>query len=325
MAKCYYELRKQSARGSDSLVADMMRHFHAREYLGNILIVCEQPPVALSAARKQWLKLSRTIQKQRASTLNTDKILKYTHTIAHMQHLRFTTKTPLEDPEGVAYFLTEQRLETVPLRCFTVYISGMLSSRIAATILPQLPAEALIVDYTHRATWETLGLQPKQVLEDRVTSEWSHMRQFLKTHEVDIDSLSSGTIQDIEAMDEALDTLLGISHQFLQAANSFQHVLETARPLRLNKEARLPYDALALLAHRVQALSSEAYTQRFLETYNEDDSFFLYDFLRGAVIESGEALSDAVLRHLKAGRTNLAQALRERYIGRSFSPNTKPM
>jgi hypothetical protein len=59
MAKCYFELRKQSARGTDSIAADIMRHFHARQHLGKAVIVCDQPVGLLAAARRQWLKMGR--------------------------------------------------------------------------------------------------------------------------------------------------------------------------------------------------------------------------------------------------------------------------
>src|SRR5215213_1160346 len=87
MPNAFFELRKQGARGTDSMVADVMRHLYSRQYLGKTLIISEQPMIIFSTARKQWLKLARTIQKQRASTLNAEKLLKYTHTISHMQHM----------------------------------------------------------------------------------------------------------------------------------------------------------------------------------------------------------------------------------------------
>jgi hypothetical protein len=68
-----------------------------------------------------------------------------------------------------------------------------------------------------------------------------------------------------------------LSHKFLQAAKEFQRAIELARPLRLSSDVRRQYDMLVLLAHRVQALSPGAFTQQFLEVYNEDDTFFLYD------------------------------------------------
>jgi hypothetical protein len=135
MAQSYFELRKRSAKGTDSLIADMMRHFHTREYLGKALIICEQPTVTLSAARKQWLKLARIIQKQRASTLNADKILKYTHAIAHMQHLQFSYKDPLQDPDSGIYFLSPQQVHLLPNRCFTIYVMAPVDQEILNGLL----------------------------------------------------------------------------------------------------------------------------------------------------------------------------------------------
>lgn len=323
MTKCYFELRKQSAKGSDSLIADIMRHLHTREYLGKAVVVCDQPAVTLSASRKQWLKLARTIQKQRASTLNADKILKYTHAIAHMQHLQFSTKSPADNPDSDIYFLSERQLYSLPVYCHTVYIATQLTPESTKDLLGQLSESTLIVDYFNSA-WEKLGLYPKYILEEKVAEEWKRVTTFLILNDIDIAALSTGNIQDIEAMDDALDALLGVSHPFLQVANSFQHALELARPLRLNKETRREYDAFSLLAHRVQALGLENFTQRFLETYNEDDTFFLYDFSKGSLY-SVSNVAEIINYHLKAGRTNLANALRAFYIGRSFNPSRKPI
>jgi hypothetical protein len=85
--------------------------------------------------------------------------------------------------------------------------------------------------------------------------------------------------------------------------------LELARPLRVNRGVRQEHDSLMLLAYRVQALSPGAFTQHFLETYNEDDTFFLYDRHKRRFIGSGESLGDTVARHLGAGRIHLARAM----------------
>jgi hypothetical protein len=112
-------------------------------------------------------------------------------------------------------------------------------------------------------------------------------------------------------MDDALDTLLGTSYKFLQVANDFQHALELARPMRLGRDLRRQYDSFILLAHRVQALSPGAFSQQFLEVYNEDDTFFLYDAERGQFILQHSALAEAYARHVRAGRKHLAHALRQ--------------
>lgn len=309
MTKCYFELRKQSARGTDSIAADIMRHLHARQHLGKVVILCDQSIPMLAAARKQWLKLTRAIQRQRASTLNSDKILKYTHTITHMQHMRFSHKAPMDEPGADVYFVEPDELQTLPAHCYTMYTTCGISDSSTSAIIEQLPSEALIVDYAHAAAWGVLGLQPKTILEQQVASEWSQVRQFLSGRNIHIADLLNEEPHNVELMDDALDTLLGISHQFLRIANEFQRALELARPLRISQALRKDYDAVVLLAYRVQALSPGAFTQRFLETYNEDDTFFLYDIARQRFVGSGQSLRSTVSYHVQAGRHNLANAL----------------
>jgi hypothetical protein len=312
MSKCYIELRKSSARGTDSAIADVMRHLHARQHLGKTVIICEQPAFALSAGRKQWLKLSRALQKQRSSTLNADKILKYTHTIARMQHMHFSAKSPLERPNADIYFLHPSLATVMPIHCWSVYVLCPITTNGARAMITQLPAEALIVDYTQSSALQNSGLAPKKLLEARVATKWRQVQDFLHNYDIDITQLIVDDLYNIEAMDDALDTLLsGPSYRFLDIANDFQRALELARPLRLGKTTRSSYDTLVLLAHRIQALSPGAYSQHFLETYNENDTFFLYDAARTRqkLLVSGETLSEAYLRHIRAGRPHLARSL----------------
>lgn len=311
MAKCYFELRKQAAKGTDSMAADIMRHLHTRQHLGKAVVITDQPAALLAAARKQWLKLSRTIQKQRASTLNADKILKYTHTITHMQHMRFTAKPALADPEADVYFLDTKTCGTMPLHCFSIYFATAIEDQTARDIINQLPSEALMVDYIQHVQWARFGLQSKVVLEEQVASEWGQVQQLLTASKIDISKLIQDGFHDIEAMDDALDTLLGMSHRFLRIANEFQRALELARPLRIQRGLRQQYDSLVLLAYRVQALSPGAYTQHFLESYNEDDTFFLYDSAKHTTGTkySIKDMTEIILRHRSAGRNHLAEAL----------------
>jgi hypothetical protein len=310
MAKCYFELRAQSARGTDSIAADIMRHFYARQHLGKAVIICSQPAGLLAASRRQWLKMSRALQKQRSSTLNADKILKYTHAITQMQHVHFSSKTPLEEPEADIYFLDETQCDTMPVRCYSVYTSLAVHRPVAKEIIGQLPSEALVIDYHRNIPWAQLGLQSKVVLEQQVSIAWKQIRQFLSSKNIDISALTQGNMHNIDAMDDALDTLLDVSQQFLRVANEFHHALGLARPLRVNRAVRQDHDSLMLLAYRVQALSPGIFTQHFLETYNEDDTFFLYDYHKRHLVGSSESLADAVKRHITAGRPNLARALR---------------
>lgn len=308
MVTRYIELRKTAARGTDSIAADVMRHLHTRQHLGKAIIVSTLPVPMLAASRKQWLKLTRSLQKQRASTLNADKILKHTHTITHMQRMQFTAHGPLESPEAEVYFMTPWQLEFLPVHCWSVYILDPPEIREVEALLMQLPAEALIIDYAQQLSWiQDFGLRPKDALEAQVDTEWRQVEGFMLAHDIHIDALANEETHNVDAMDSALDTLLGVSQKFIQVANEFQRTLELARPLRISKSLRAQYDVLMILAHRVQALSPGAFTQQFLQTYNEDDTFFLYDpgrELRGMDLPAAYAL------HIQAGRPRLAEALR---------------
>ncbi len=309
MVIAYFERRVSSARGTDSIAADIMRHVHSRQHLGKTIVVCENPVVMLSAARKQWLKLSRTIQKQRASTLNADKILKYTHAIARMQHMHFTMKQPLERPDADIYFLSPLALGGMPGNCYNLYVLDPLHDNIISLVTQRMPQDGLVIDYVHQVDWEAFGLLPKSQLEKRVRDQWRAVVDFLAIYDINPKELRRGPESNIEAMDDALDTLLNASQGFIDVANGFQRALELARPLKITIETRLQYDTVVLLAHRVQALSTNTYSQRFLESYNEDDTFFFYDRVREHILGSGESLAETIARHELHGRTHLAQAL----------------
>lgn len=313
MAARYIELRKSSARGTDSMIADIMRHLHARQHLGKAAVLTDYPLVMLPVARKQWLKLARYIQKQRASTLNADKILKYTHTITRMQHMQFCDKSPLEKPNADIYFLDAKADLTLPAHCWSVYITADISLSAAQAVIEQLPPTTLLVDYTYTLPWQALNLEPKKVLEENVVDDWRKIKRFLHLYKLDITMLTYQGSRNIDVMENALDTLLGAHGSFLPLAYQFQRSLELARPLRISKEVRRQYDTLVLLAHRVQALIPGAFTQRFLESYNEDDTFFLYDRGRPQLLLSGESIELALKRHLQAGRAHLAHALMQSF------------
>lgn len=321
MAKVYVEPRKVSGIGSESMAADLMRHLFTRQYLGKVVVVCDQPIIMLSAARKQWLKLSRSLQRRRASTLNADKILKFTHGIAHMQRLRFTTKTPLERPEADVFFLRPDNLHILPPQCFTLYVTSNITQPQRHECMGQLPTDTLIVEYTQQtAEWQALGVEPKKKLDAHVAESWQQVLQFLELYGININALQKNELHSIEAIDDALDTLLGISHRFLSVASEFQHTLEIARPMRIHKTLREKYDSFILLAHRVQALTPGAFSQQFLQVYNEDDTYFFYDHNKEQLLRGNETLEESFTRHIRAGRKHLAHAMQQVYIGRSLIP-----
>lgn len=305
MTKHYIETRGRIRPQLTNMASDIMRHFHARQHLGTALVVCEDPEALLAAAGKQWLRLSRLLQRRRGSATNAVEILKLTHTITQMQHLEFVAQPPHERPEAAVYFVKPGQTRQLPANCLTVYLAASVSETAAAALMKELPAYGLVVDYSGGVEAGDFGLRAKADLEADVAATWCAVDSFLTKYQISVVELTPSPTS-AEAFDDALDVLLGVGTEFLGIANLFQRTLDLARPLRtIPKLQRDRYDAFMMLAHRVQTLSPGHFSPQFLNTY-ADDTFFLND--RGRTATDWAALLES---HRLAGRSHLVSALME--------------
>jgi len=306
MVTRYIESRGRVRNLSANIMADVMRHLQARQHLGKAIVLCDDPDLMMPVAHKQWLKLSRTLQRRRGFTSNAIEILKYTYTITQMQHLNLVAQAPEEEPEATAYLVRPRQSFMVPANCFSLYLTVELPDKELARLVGALPASALVIDYLGQVTPGDFGLKSRAELENRVAASWQMVEAFLAKHQIDARRLPdhAGSPAATSTMDDALDTLLDMEVEFLGIASSFARTLDLARPLQsISKFQRDQYEAFVLLAHRVQALGPSGFSTQFLQTYG-DDAFFLHD-----VRLRHESLAEAVRRHREAGRVRLAQAL----------------
>ncbi len=298
----YLESRGRIHLEPANIMADVMRHFHARHHLGKAVIVGEDPAAMLALAHKQWLKLSRTLQRRRGGATNAVEILKYTYTITQMQHLVMVAAPAHEQPEAHMFFVRPEQLRFLPANCLSIYLAADLTDRQMERLAAELPASSLLVDYVGQYEINDFGLKPKSLLETKVLTAWHTVSEFLDDHEVQIELLSAN--RKTELVDDAIDALLGVDAEFLAVSQTFQRALDLARPLRsVSKDQRSQFDVLLMLAHRIQTLMPGAFTAQFLSTY-ADDTFFLNDRQHGL-----ESLAEAIERHRQAGRVNLVRAL----------------
>jgi hypothetical protein len=243
MVKRYLETRGRVHLVRANIVADIMRHFHARQHLGRAVVICDDPEAWLAAAQKQWLKLSRVMQRRRGAAADAVEILKYTYTITQMQQLRLTTESPAEQPQAEMHFVRAAELQLVPGDVLSVYLADAVADKALARLTPELPAASLVVDYYSQLEAGDYGLLPKLELERSVELHWQVVEGFLSKHGVKARLLVAAATR-AEAMDDALDALLA------------------------------------------------------------DDEFFLND-----QAHPHESLTEAVMRHERAGRRRLARAL----------------
>lgn len=274
----YYELRPISSEQSKTVGADVARHLEARQDLGAAVVVCDYPITTLSVIRKQWLHLMRIIQNKRASTLNPEEILRLTHTIMHMQRMEFIAKDPTTSPDARVFFIHPSELSDLPPSCYTLYLCATPTSEVLEVAVSNMPNNSLIVNYDVGVSLSALGLRPKSELELNVLHEWLRLEQFLKQHRINPANFSAQNPTQFAALDDALDILLGSSHEFLREANSFRQAIHLAQPITtISAEQQQLFTAVMRLAHRVQSLSPDSFNTYLLKTFGNKDSYFLRD------------------------------------------------
>ncbi len=152
----------------------------------------------------------------------------------------------------------------------------------------------------------THGFIPKSDLVATCDQLWHELEAFLIKHNITIDSLITPTLEQPVYLDDALDTLLGVSSSFLRIAQQFQEAWQLAQPLEPNHDEQKAYETMFDLARRVATLSP-SYFSRYMSGMKNDDEFSLYDSAYAA--QQQYTLAETIARHLQAGRLRLAAAL----------------
>ncbi len=119
-------IREEYSFGANPGVKDLARHLYTRITCGKVVIVADNPISLLPALRKQWLKLMRKVQKERASTLNAERIFELNEMVIWMQTLRFTTTWPPDPYKAVDVYIAtvDELLRWAPeAECRTVYVT----------------------------------------------------------------------------------------------------------------------------------------------------------------------------------------------------------
>lgn len=250
--------------------ADLARHLLTRQHLGKTVVVCDKPVVLMSVIRKYWLKLSRTLQRERSSTLNAEKILQLTYDITHMQHMGFVAKPFYDNPHGDVFFVEPSQIDQLPSQCFSLYIVDAPDAEQLRSAIARLPDRALVIDYSRSLVVINAPLLPKFRLEQQVPEAWQKVEQFFDQHGVNLARLSE-RMYHTNAIDEATDVILNTSSQFLRVADDFLEILRLAQPLQSDNSVQRLYDLVALLHRRIYALTPGNLSQQFAQTFSDDE------------------------------------------------------
>jgi hypothetical protein len=106
-----------------SLSRNLALHICSHSQNGKIAVVTDKPETLLPAVRKQWLKLLRQVQNERAGALNPTRIDMFTQQILWMQELSFTYKLPDDLLVADVTFATADDFVRRPPICRCVYVT----------------------------------------------------------------------------------------------------------------------------------------------------------------------------------------------------------
>jgi len=264
-------LETRTTDQTNTTAADIARHLLARQHLGKAVIICDKPATTMSVTKKYWLRLARNLQKERASTLNVERILQLTHDITRMHHLEFASKPSLHNPHADIFFITPEQLDDLPAACLSLYVTATPTEDQLLHCIEQLPDRALVVDYTHSAVIRRAPLLQKHMLERQIPDAWRRVELFLEQHNVFLDALLEQPAST-HLIDAAIDDLLDVGTQFMRVAGDFLELLRLAQPTSIPMAEQRRFDLLSSLARRIHALTPGTLSQQFINSFGDDDT-----------------------------------------------------
>jgi hypothetical protein len=107
---------------SVALSVDLASYMSRQHSKGTIAVAANHPQALMSSVRKQWLRLIRLAQRERASTLSRQCKESLDEIICSMQAISFTAKDPTHDSSAYVSFATTERFVAAPPMCATLYI-----------------------------------------------------------------------------------------------------------------------------------------------------------------------------------------------------------
>jgi hypothetical protein len=114
-------------------------------YYGKVVIVADKPQSVISALRKQWLKLARKVQKERAGTLNATRVKELSSIVSYMHNLDFTILYPPDDYPGDIYIASVNEILRWPPQCRTMYVTCEIELEKLHMITAWMPQGSLVV------------------------------------------------------------------------------------------------------------------------------------------------------------------------------------
>ena len=138
---------KRGSSTTNSGAKDISQHLCERMYYGKVVIVADNPKVFMITLRKEWLKLARKIQIERARSLDAAKIAKLSGDVNYMLRLRFTTHYPPDEYPGDVFVVSPKQALTWAPDCRTMYIVSRVERHQQYLLTSWMSRGSLVVVY----------------------------------------------------------------------------------------------------------------------------------------------------------------------------------
>ncbi len=142
-------LEERTVTSLTALALDVAQHLNAEP--GKAVVVCEHPNVAASHTSKQWQQQIRAVQREYASTLDTQKHEELAQKIVRMRSRLFSAASKpelIETTKVDVLFCTVEALLRYAPACHSMYITHPIDHKALHLITAWMQPEDVIICYS---------------------------------------------------------------------------------------------------------------------------------------------------------------------------------
>lgn len=125
---------------------DLAQQIAERSLYGRIVVAASNPISSLSAVRKQWMRIIRLVQIERARTLKTERIMQLTNEINRLRALKFGVGFA-DEADCRVLFATADDLARLAPACSTLFITYDFPREYLHLMTSWMPRSSLVVFY----------------------------------------------------------------------------------------------------------------------------------------------------------------------------------
>lgn len=125
---------------------DLAQQIAERSLYGKVVVAASNPISSLSAVRKQWMRIIRLTQIERARTLKAERIMQLTYEVNRLRSLKFGVGFANEVDCNVLFATADDLMYLAP-PCSTLYVTYDFPREQLYLMTSWMPANGLVVFY----------------------------------------------------------------------------------------------------------------------------------------------------------------------------------